>query len=497
MPDDTPPRRACDRCHNIKERCQWTPGSDTCQRCLRLGHECQTVRPVQKLGRKPRSRTLRTIPLYGSSTSQPPGSLNNDSPEGGQSTTDRSEGSFASPADTYPHRPAAEDITKIFDGVPGLDDAERELLTVCFAKSDACGQFTLGPSFHSRHQHDLCYRLRAAVPELKDGFISCAVIMARHQNLLVSPSAVDACARKAAVGVASLRQVQVKRREDVTICLVLGMVTCTYSLFAANGQTQTISACTLSLIRPWYRSSNVLLEVDEYAYLISLMYTEMIDCVLRSEIPTLKYGDFGKYATWVDRYLGLSPPFLTFLYEICELSAALRSSRNVNGAVHQRISEIESNIRQWKPTETNDFPHRYTPIEAMQIMTQIRTLRQATLLLLHRLQYPYGVEDEKGLAIADSILLECNLVVQYVPGVPMGMEIPFVVACFESKGLSQQEETLQAVARQLKFAEGFQAKIRIMLKHVWRAKAMRPNLYWFDLANFIDLPPRSPFDTAS
>lgn len=414
------------------------------------------------------------------------------SPEG-HSSSERSEGIFASASDPY-QRPVPEDLSKIFEDLPGFDEAERELVTVCLGKTDSAGQFTLGPTFQHRHQVDLCYRLRAAVPELKDGFVACAVLFARHQNLLVSQSVVDICDRKAGVGVASLRMVQVKRREDVTTCLVLGVVTTTYSLFMANGETQAICACALNLIRPWYRSSNVLLEVDEYSYLICLMYTEIIECILKSELPTLKYGEFGKYATWVDRYMGLSPPLLAFLYDICELSSTLRATRNVNGSILQHIDDLEWRIRQWKPMKPAEFPERFTHIEVMQVMTQIKSLRQAALLLLHRLRYPYGTQDEKGLALSDSILLECSLALQYVPGVPMGMDIAFVIACFEPREQLHQEETLKSVSHALKFSDAFHERIRTMLQHVWSAKTVRPNIYWFDLADFIDLPKRPPFD---
>lgn len=448
---------------------------------------------MQKLGRKPRSRALRTVPLYGSSQSSV--GVHADSPEGAQSSADRSEGSLASPPDALTaQRQTAEELARLFEDSPDFDAAERELLAVCLGNVEAVGQFTLGPSFHGRHQWDLVRRLRSAVPQLKDGFLSGALIMARHQNLPVSQTVIDICAQRAVVGVATLRMVQVKRREDVTICLVLGITTATYSLFVANGEIQAICACVLSSIRPWYRSSNVLLEVDEYAYLICLMYTEMIECIIKSETPTLKYGEFNKYITWVDRYLGLAPPLLGFLYDICEMSSSLRISRNVDAAAHRRLVEIEWNIRRWKPMKPVDFPDRFTHVEVMQVMTQIKSLRQGALLLIHRLQYPYGTHDEKGLALSDSILLECSLALQHISRVPMGMDIAFVIASFEPREAWHQEETLVTVAETLKFSSGFQERVRVMLQLVWTAKTRRSDMYWFDLAELTDLPYQPPFD---
>jgi hypothetical protein len=143
MPEDTPLRRACDRCHNIKERCQWLSGSDICQRCLRLGHDCQTLRPVQKLGRKPRSRTIRTIPFYGASSTQPLGGLSNDSPENAQSSTE-TDSNIASPPDTAStQRQTTEELSRIFQESPGLSEAEREILGICFGSVEASGMIAI------------------------------------------------------------------------------------------------------------------------------------------------------------------------------------------------------------------------------------------------------------------------------------------------------------------------------------------------------------------
>ena len=47
-------RRACDRCHTVKERCRWIHGQGECERCQRLHSPCQTRRPTKPSGRKPR-----------------------------------------------------------------------------------------------------------------------------------------------------------------------------------------------------------------------------------------------------------------------------------------------------------------------------------------------------------------------------------------------------------------------------------------------------------
>lgn len=50
-----PTRAACDKCHDIKTRCDREMGSVECKRCFRLGMECSYSAPL-RMGRPTRAR---------------------------------------------------------------------------------------------------------------------------------------------------------------------------------------------------------------------------------------------------------------------------------------------------------------------------------------------------------------------------------------------------------------------------------------------------------
>jgi hypothetical protein len=498
MSSDSPSRRACDRCHNIKERCQWLQGAKVCQRCLRLNHDCQTRRPVQKLGRKPRHPTraqpeppgTSTIPLVTPSTAistSSPSSLYGKSTERSESTA-----SYLSPPEQSIN---LDDSIRLLDSLVGLDDAERELINVCLRNPEVCGQFTLGPTFHLIQQRDLIYRLKGATVQLKEGFISVGSFMAQAQNLTLSTKGTELCTSKAAIGVAYLRRFQVKSREDVTTALLLGFLACTYSLFCSNGQAHSVCSTALSYIEPWYRWQGTTFESDEYSVIIALIYTELIACVINSEIPTIKYGEHNKFVTTIDRYMGLAPPFLSFFYDICELSHALHSGQKSleEEETLRRIEEIEQDVKVWKPLSTQTFPDRYAHVEVVQMLAQIKSLRQAALLVLHRLKYPYGTHDDKGMALADSILSECFLAREWISALPMGMDLAFLIGCCETPK-RDQEETLQSVDKCLRFSDEVRNRARAMLNVVWTAKSTSV-VRWFDIPTYVPLPFTWPVST--
>ncbi|KPI44258.1 uncharacterized protein AB675_8617 [Cyphellophora attinorum] len=421
-------RRACDRCHNIKERCQWI-GSDACQRCVRLNHECVTLRPVQKLGRKPRGRSGNHSITPEDPQPKTLGGFGNTSVEA--SSSDPSDQSYASHPRPVPvGRPISEDKLKELTTSDGVDERESELLNICFHDTDAAGQWTLGPTFCRRHAEDLFYRLKSALPQLKDAFISVACLMHsksedRAADLIqqIQPY----CNNKAALSVSALRSLKVNGREDVATALVLSLVISTFGLFVADGDSAAVCAYTLDAIAPFYRSPDVVFAADEHAYLIALFYTELIDCVPHSRVPIMRYGAFSKAAGHVDRYMGLAAPLMSIFYDLCVFSHHLSTSRTPNAAdVWRRSEELEHEIRAWKPAKPEGFPDSYFPVEVIQIFAQLKGLKQAALIMLHRLRYPYGIQDEKALALSDSIIDENALVLQFLDrGAAMGMDLAF------------------------------------------------------------------------
>lgn len=371
------------------------------------------------------------------------------------------------------------------------------MLNICFHDTDAAGQWTLGPTFCKRHAEDLFYRLKNAVPQLKDAFISVASLMSAHSNNRVSELVQQICISKAALSVSALRELEVNGREDVATVLVLALIISTFGLFVADGDSAGVCAYALNDIRVYYESPDVVFTPDEHAYLICLFYTELIECVPHSRLPTMKYGTYGKAARHVDRYMGLAAPFMAFFYELCEFAQELRLNRGVNDqSLWRKADDLEYRIRTWTPTHPEGFPDQYAQIELIQIFAQIKSLRQAALLVLHRLRYPYGIQDEKGLAIADSIVTENSLVLQFSDrGAAMGMDLAYLIACLELRDVVDQEATLVQISTHMRFSEPTRVKFLAQLQQVWQAKHAYSGLYWYDLSSYMIVRRQSDLST--
>ena len=491
MADDTKLRRACDRCHNIKERCQWLPGSEICQRCSRLNHDCITARPVQKLGRKPRERPSKSSTASdGLSQTQVQRTESHGTVSSfAASSSDPSDKTHASPSAHPPAdtRAIPEEQIKELALSDGVTEIERELLNICFHDTDAAGQWTLGPTFGKRHAEDLFYRLKNAVPQLKDAFISVACLMSSHSGDRASVLVQQICNNKAALSVSSLRALQINGREDVATALVLALTIATFGLFVADGDAAGVCAYALSDIMPFYTSPDVVFSPDEHAYLICLFYTELIDCVPHSKVPTMRYGGHGKAARHVDRYMGLSAPLMAIFYDLCELAQFLKFNRGANDpSIWQRCNDLEHSIRNWKPSKPEGFPERYDPVEIIQIFAQLKGLTQAALLMLHRLRYPYGTGDERGMSLSDSIIAENSLVLHFSDrGAAMGMDLAYLIACFEIRDMIHQQVTLDELSTHMRFSEPTRIKVRSQLQRVWQAKSLYADVHWYNLDTYL------------
>lgn len=82
---------------------------------------------------------------------------------------------------------------------------------------------------------------------------------------------------------------------------------------------------------------------------------------------------------------------------------------------NDNYSEIEQRLRQWEPSCPTALFSKYSHIEVSAMIMQARVYRIAGLLLIHRLRYPLGVEDEEGSRLAMIIVAELSCFVQWAP----------------------------------------------------------------------------------
>ena len=365
----------------------------------------------------------------------------------------------------------------------GLTSMESNILRLCFGAQEAVGRYTIGPTFHSQHKRALMTQLYSAFPQLKDAFLSCAPVLASHQNAQLPDAMERFCYSKAATAISSFRSLEVSDRHDLPVSLALGVAILTFSLCVSGGETFTLARYALGLIKPYYEM-NVTLDSDERSYLICLLLAETIGCLYKGDVPTLRYQR-GQLGDAVDRYLGVSHSLLAPLYDLCETNHEL-SHHDGNDCFNtmSSLDSVEALVRRWEPTYPVDFLELYEHDEVVNICTQAKCLRLAILLIVHRLRYPYGIQDESATVLATSILTELELAIQVTEHSVKCTDLCLMAACLEQVDDTSRSQAMEMVDRLLQFSRSFRRMIKRQLRVFWTARDRGDTIHWFHLNRY-------------
>lgn len=142
------PRSACDRCYELKERCERASTSAYCTRCDRLGLVCSTVRPVRPVGRRAHHTNSVTIMTLSEC---------------------RKLQQYQSSLDACSNM------------LPNPQPEEKKLLLFFLSQPESLDQYVAYPSFQAGQQELFSVQLPAALPSLKDAFLACAITVKQLQ----------------------------------------------------------------------------------------------------------------------------------------------------------------------------------------------------------------------------------------------------------------------------------------------------------------------------
>jgi hypothetical protein len=148
-------RRACDRCHSLKERCSWQQGRESgCSRCLRLGFECLDKRPSKRSGR-PR---LSSRPLQLAIT-----------------TSAQCVDNSISASPTEQHFNPVSPLLRTVSEFSHLSTLEKQIMQNMFFSDNALDTFLIGPSFREKHRSLLISHFMVSQDTLKHAFLAVAI----------------------------------------------------------------------------------------------------------------------------------------------------------------------------------------------------------------------------------------------------------------------------------------------------------------------------------
>ena len=145
---------------------------------------------------------------------------------------------------------------------------------------------------------------------------------------------------------------------------------------------------------------------------------DIVKCLAHREVPVIRPPLPDRII--VDRYAGVCSSLLPHLYDLCERSHALKNARldatfRYTPGPSKSFTDIDQAIREWKPATPPCFLNDYDRRETMMMVTQAKTYCLGGLLIIYRLRYPLGVEDETAELYANSIFAEIRSFAQEVP----------------------------------------------------------------------------------
>ncbi|KAJ6144304.1 hypothetical protein N7470_008199 [Penicillium chermesinum] len=423
-------KRACDHCHAVKEKCRRLDPKRPCERCARLSQKCETRRDITKTGRK--SRFARRL------------------------------------AYTLPNATEAACISGYVDDLP-LYNAGLGSNTAMLPGLDAWEMHFVNLMKDGEGSSPLDKFLSIMKPTspLKDAAVACAaVLFGDHEADL------------------SFRSCRISNATDLGTVLVLGMSLTTFAMHVAEGHPSLISHYILSLVEPQYERflppRSVLTD-----FLMCLICTETFECLLRSETPAMRVNTDGRSEV-VDRYVGISYPIFPLLYDICQISSCMRTSPGVESHERaDRLTELSSALEKWQPSPPPDLLRRFSQSEAVGILAQARILRLLGLLIIHRLQHPYGRKDHAASRVSQAIIAEFEMLLERTGRSVPCTALAYLAACFEIVDAESRGHAISRMPEIITFSRQSQIKFHARLIAVWNARDLDHSFCWFELGRYL------------
>lgn len=265
------------------------------------------------------------------------------------------------------------------------------------------GYFMIGPTFNTPFYSVVRWLVTSpSNTEHIGGYLAFLSLIRRLQVAHPSLSTVELMA--GANGLRSLQNLALIRQRNsgleahlATSILGLGSAMAVFETLTTCHSAHTIMKSALLSIRPYY---DLLLQNPSLdPVTITPVLSDTIECLVRRTVPIIRFPSLIRVV--VDRYVGLCCTLLPLLYDLCECSSLARESRQ-NGK--DPYEDVERMIHAWEPIFPVDFLDTYTQEESTAMVTQAKVYRLAALLVVHRLRFPLGREDEEAQDMAKEII---------------------------------------------------------------------------------------------
>lgn len=298
--------------------------------------------------------------------------------------------------------------------------------------------FMMGNSFTRDFRRAAYAALRLSAPIMTEGYLAFLGVMTGYQNSLVLRRG-EPDLYKASKGLQRLQNVHIRHEYDAACVLFLGQAMYVFNVLTAATSTTAHSIMRSSLIttKQWYPRLIRLPVMD--TVIITPILVDTVECLVRREVPIVRLVISDRVV--VDRYVGLCSTLLPHLYDLCERSNALKKAgfdktSSPHPGVQDSFADIEKAIREWKPEIPPRLFTEYGKYELLVMVTQAKVYCLAALLIIHRLRYPFGIEDGPATDLANSIISELLYFAQSAAkdAAALPVVFPLLVAMLEIEG---------------------------------------------------------------
>ncbi|KAK3984077.1 hypothetical protein QBC44DRAFT_253700 [Cladorrhinum sp. PSN332] len=391
----------------------------------------------------------------------------------------------------------------------GRSSTEAALLQAMFEGPFIC-HFILGPSFADTERRKLYAALSRFPDALLSGFLACSgrflSLMASgigdgmdgpNTSTGISNHDAEADYAHSAKAVKGLREIAIcktrsLRDTDPVIAMVLGLGAVTFNLLDSGSYAHSVCRYTIGLLR---------IPPDEAPELenglVPLVFMDTCNCLIRRQVPVYRLRP--RHHRGMDRYIGFCTSLLPHLYDLCGISHLIKNDHNtISSAADTKLSMIKTAIQDWTPDEIGGVT-RFTLKEVQVLTAQALIYQAAALLLVHRLRFLFGTDDDIADTMAASILDDISGL-YHIAGqdnranssprfFEYRMGLPFLVAAAELQEQRQRDNALEMLDQVIwkKMYPRVGEQLRRLILHIWEARDCGWRGNWVDLT--LDGPP--------
>ena len=365
-----------------------------------------------------------------------------------------------------------------------LPPPEDQLVEIMWSESFISG-FVIVPGFVRSFQ-DMLRKSFTSSPEiLRDAYLAAAAAFVQIQNGELGNE--NLSLNRSSMSIERLRRFQPKDRSQLALLTRLGMSIVTFELLTSSSSSHAIVAHTLLSLKPWLPLPSADLDLDFNVNLLVLM--DIVNCIVYREVPIMRHETD---KTRIDRCVGLTGGLFPIMYDICVVSQKHKYEvKPYSTESEQDWAALALNVQKWHPYEPPNFSRLHQDNDTVTMRTQASIYRNALLLLIHRLQHPYGVIDAVAQSWSGHILSSLETSRHVTGRYPLPSFFPLLIASFEVVENHARDEIVKAIdTRFPPVLCQFLSKLKQFLKHAWEARDSGCVLSWDQM---VRLAPRMFF----